>query len=290
MSMPQFPAVPPDFTIDDGITQIITSIAMEEIALSHILNAEGEKIQYILGTLEGAAPPAPPTIDQVLEINESVKDMLNQVSFSQMFLMGKMKTALNTFQSNPSQGPTGPQGPVGPAGPQGPQGSQGIQGPEGPQGLEGSQGPTGPQGSQGIQGPPGSPGAVPSFVSAINNGSQIVSAGSPIRFNTVLAQYGLSYDNATGSIRLGNHSYYSIAFGVLLYNPGTSAITVGVYINGAPSAVSLPIEVSDTSKLAVEYISFIPPNSTIQFVVLGGTLALLPSDTNCYFAISSLDV
>lgn len=98
MSVPSFPSPPEGYTLNDSIAQIITSIAMEEIGLSHIINAEGEKLQYVLGTLEGQSPPTPPTIDQVLEVNESVKDMLGQVSFSQMFLMGKMQAALNAYQ------------------------------------------------------------------------------------------------------------------------------------------------------------------------------------------------
>jgi len=103
MSMPQFPALPPGYTINDSIAQVVTSVALEEIGLSHIINAEGEKIQYFLGTLEGVpAPQVPATFEQVLELNESVKDMLSQVSFSQMFLMGKMQAALNAYQSNPT--------------------------------------------------------------------------------------------------------------------------------------------------------------------------------------------
>ena len=50
MSLPVFPDIPKDFTFEDSIFQILTSIAMEEIGLSHIINAEGEKLQYVLGT------------------------------------------------------------------------------------------------------------------------------------------------------------------------------------------------------------------------------------------------
>lgn len=36
-------------TREEALTMIIASIAMEELALSHILNAEGEKLQFISG-------------------------------------------------------------------------------------------------------------------------------------------------------------------------------------------------------------------------------------------------
>ena len=43
MSMPSFPPNGADMTQEEALTMIIASIAMEELALSHILNAEGEK-------------------------------------------------------------------------------------------------------------------------------------------------------------------------------------------------------------------------------------------------------
>ena len=46
MSMPSFPPNGADMTREEALTMIIASIAMEELALSHILNAEGEKLQY----------------------------------------------------------------------------------------------------------------------------------------------------------------------------------------------------------------------------------------------------
>ena len=58
MSMPSFPPNGADLTREEALTMIIASIAMEELALSHIINAEGEKLQYILGTLPGAKPCA----------------------------------------------------------------------------------------------------------------------------------------------------------------------------------------------------------------------------------------
>ena len=42
MSLPSFPVVNPPIEREDAVNQILSSIAMEELGLSHILNAEGE--------------------------------------------------------------------------------------------------------------------------------------------------------------------------------------------------------------------------------------------------------
>jgi len=97
MSVPEIPDMPDGFTFDKSISQILTSIAMEEVGLSHVINAEGEKIQYILGTLEALKLDAPPTIDEVIKINKSVMSTLQQVAFNQMFLNVKMTEALSAY-------------------------------------------------------------------------------------------------------------------------------------------------------------------------------------------------
>ena len=112
MSLPTFPATT-GLTRENAINQILSSIAMEELAISHILNAEGEKIQYALGTLEGASPPEPPTIEQVLQVNDSVKSMLEASMNNQMVLNNKMDAALS---ATTLVGPPGPPGPPGQAG------------------------------------------------------------------------------------------------------------------------------------------------------------------------------
>ena len=105
MSLPSFPVVNPPIEREDAVNQILSSIAMEELGLSHILNAEGEKLQYILGTLPGLSGP-PATVSDVLAANESVRSMLE----------AKMQGALT---ASPMQGPTGATGPTGASGPTG---------------------------------------------------------------------------------------------------------------------------------------------------------------------------
>ena len=91
MSMPVFS----DTTIgrEEAINQLLSSIAMEELALSHILNAEGEKIQHVLGTLTGQTVSNAP-ISDLLAIDESVVTMLSSVRDTQSQLMEKMTAAL----------------------------------------------------------------------------------------------------------------------------------------------------------------------------------------------------
>lgn len=42
MSLPTFPQIDPPLTREGSLNEIISSIAAEELSLSHILNAEGE--------------------------------------------------------------------------------------------------------------------------------------------------------------------------------------------------------------------------------------------------------
>ena len=103
MSMPSFPPNGADLTREEALTMIIASIAMEELALSHILNAEGEKLQYILGTLPGTKPCACP--QDVLAVNKSVTSLLDVVAQNQMLLKGKLEKVL---EASPAPIPPGP--------------------------------------------------------------------------------------------------------------------------------------------------------------------------------------
>lgn len=93
MSMPSFPPHGADLTREEALTMIIASIAMEELALSHIVNAEGEKLQYILGTLPGTKPCACP--QDVLAVNKSVASLLDVVAQNQMLLKNKLEKVLD---------------------------------------------------------------------------------------------------------------------------------------------------------------------------------------------------
>lgn len=97
MSMPNIPAVDVDITItkEQSINLLLASIAFEELGQAHIINAEAEKIQYILGTLDGSTPPAPPTIAELLEVNKSVEHMMRDVIKNQMLLQFKLEDVID---------------------------------------------------------------------------------------------------------------------------------------------------------------------------------------------------
>lgn len=66
-----------------AINDIITSIALEQTGLSHIINAEGEKIQKIVANANNAG--------EMLAVNKSVKSMVNSIARLEMILQGKLE-------------------------------------------------------------------------------------------------------------------------------------------------------------------------------------------------------
>lgn len=83
MGMPVI--TPSTTTRAQAVTDIIESVALQETALSHILNAEGEKIQLMV-----AMPDVTPEV--LLATNKSVESMVNAVSRLEMILQSKLST------------------------------------------------------------------------------------------------------------------------------------------------------------------------------------------------------
>lgn len=90
MSLPNVPDITPLITLKrkEVFHLLLASIAMEEISLSHILNAEGEKIQRFLQK-ENVS------LDEMLQINRSVERMMRSVIKNQMLLQFKLEDVLN---------------------------------------------------------------------------------------------------------------------------------------------------------------------------------------------------
>lgn len=158
MSQANIPDISPYISVTryDATNLLLASIAMEELGLAHILNAEGEKIQFALGTLDDSSDPA--SLEDILKVNDSVKEMLELSMKKEFFLESKLGKVADIIESGSDNGGDGPQGPPGPPGPEGPPGPPGAQGLQGLQGPEGTPGPPGPQGEQGEPGENGQDG------------------------------------------------------------------------------------------------------------------------------------
>ncbi|CUB30209.1 BclA C-terminal domain-containing protein [Bacillus amyloliquefaciens] len=191
MSQPNLPNITPVVTLsrDDTINLLLSSIAMEELGMAHILNAEGEKIQYALGTIPGLTGP-PSSLADILNLNESVRDTLDSLMKQELLLGSK----LDSISNIPTlAGPTGATGPTGPAG--GPPGPTGAIGPAGATGPTGPTGPTGVTGA-GLQGivafnPLIAPTYTPGQVVLYNGSSYVVNTASPAGIPDTSADYTL---------------------------------------------------------------------------------------------------
>ena len=92
MSLPNIPNITPKIHLRDKDIKnlLLASIAMEEIALSHIINAEGEKIQK---TLEKDHV----TICEMLAVNKSVQRTMRGVIKKEMLLLFKLEDILEEY-------------------------------------------------------------------------------------------------------------------------------------------------------------------------------------------------
>lgn len=86
--------LPPD--VRCAATQVIGSIALEEAALAHIMNAEGEKIQAALANTSD--------IDQMLAVNASVADTLRVVVELEQSLQEKLRLAVELLRGEEVRG------------------------------------------------------------------------------------------------------------------------------------------------------------------------------------------
>lgn len=82
MSMPVI--TPGEGTREQAITDLIESVALQETALSHILNAEGEKMQAVIDM-------NCVSVDQLLELNKSVQTMVSAVTRLEIILQSKLE-------------------------------------------------------------------------------------------------------------------------------------------------------------------------------------------------------
>ena len=89
MSMPNIPNIKPDISLNrcETVNLLLSSIALEEIGLSHILNAEGEKLQAML-------KKDPKCIKGYMDMNKSINKTLRTIIKSQMLLQLKLEDVM----------------------------------------------------------------------------------------------------------------------------------------------------------------------------------------------------
>ena len=96
MSLPTIPTITPSISINRSqvINLLLASIALEEIGLAHLINAEGEKLQAVLGTLPGLSITAT-SISGLLSVNREVRRTLQTILKKQMLLEFKLEDILD---------------------------------------------------------------------------------------------------------------------------------------------------------------------------------------------------
>lgn len=286
MSRPEFPLVP-DLSRQGAINQVISSIASEELALSHIINAEGEKIQYAVGTIPGLADVS--TIEEVTGVNDSVTITLGAILENQIVLTGKLSGALKspvipgitglTGPTGPTGSATGPTGPEGPVGAIGPAGPEGLPGPVGPAGIMGATGPTGPAGIAGATGPTGADAPLPpptvtaGFAANTEGGLiSVILAGTNISFpNVQLLSPDITLTGGNTLFTINTAGIYRISYHVNT----TAAVSLGtrLVVGGANIAQSTITPVIGLSQFYNEVELSLSAGTTVRLQMYAPVLA-----------------
>jgi hypothetical protein len=92
MSMPTIPQESFRPTIHEAVIDLFKSIAMEETAISHLLNAEAEKIQAFVG--RHLDFPTNPTNCDILKFNQSVTKLVDVIVMKEWLLFRKLETSM----------------------------------------------------------------------------------------------------------------------------------------------------------------------------------------------------
>lgn len=92
MSLPNIPDITPqiDLKREDMVNLLLASVALEEIGMGHLLNAEAEKLQKVIQS----AACGESHLQNLLQLNESVERTVNALNRMQMLLQAKMENIL----------------------------------------------------------------------------------------------------------------------------------------------------------------------------------------------------
>ncbi len=95
MGMPKFPERDKHPQVCDIVLELIESVAVEELALAHILNAEGEKLQELVKKFS-YNEVCPSELDKIC--SQTYK-MINSLVIKEWVLLNKVSTALEVYET-----------------------------------------------------------------------------------------------------------------------------------------------------------------------------------------------
>jgi hypothetical protein len=92
MSMPHIPEESFRPSRDEVVIDLLKSIAMEENALSHLMNAEAEKIQAFVGKHHDF--PTCPSNDEIIQFNMQVFRLIDVIVMKEWLLLRKLENVM----------------------------------------------------------------------------------------------------------------------------------------------------------------------------------------------------
>ncbi|MEK3837266.1 MULTISPECIES: hypothetical protein [unclassified Paenibacillus] len=97
MSMPHIPNITPDISLtrEESISLLLTSIAINEMSLSHIINAEAEAMQaFVLSN------PGNMNFVNMIQLNNTTARLLEEITKGQWLSLSKMDRILRLLSDS----------------------------------------------------------------------------------------------------------------------------------------------------------------------------------------------
>ncbi|MCD8500376.1 MAG: hypothetical protein LRY71_00180 [Bacillaceae bacterium] len=93
MGIPRLPKEKHRPSLEETVIDLMESIAKEELALSHIINSEANKIQAFVG--HDLDFPTCPTTLEIIDFNYSVNKLLDTILMKEWLLLKKLETVMH---------------------------------------------------------------------------------------------------------------------------------------------------------------------------------------------------
>lgn len=96
MSMPSIPNITPTISVtrEESISLLLTSIAMSEMSLSHIISAEAEAMQSFVKGRDGGV-----SCTGIIQMNRTTASILEEIAKGQWLSLNKLDRILRLLES-----------------------------------------------------------------------------------------------------------------------------------------------------------------------------------------------